>query len=117
MVRQFTRLREIVDSKMEFDTVYIKLGRPEVDGYLWAVSRPITSMDDLLPKLMDLSLKSYRFSHADYYLNVGFDFLSVLYLHFVPTEDYSTNIDGDFIDTVSKIRFQDPLDKPNPSVV
>lgn len=115
--RQFTRLREIVDSKMEFDAVYIKLAHPEVDGVLWSHSSAITSVDVLLPTLMDLSLKSYSFSHADYYLNVGFDFLNVLYLHFVPTEDYSTNIDGDFINIVSKIRFQDPLDRANQSMV
>jgi hypothetical protein len=66
---------------------------------------------------MDLSLKSYSFAHADYYLNVGFDYLSVLYLYFVLTKDYSTNIDGDFIDIVSRLRFQDPLDIPDDSVV
>ena len=66
---------------------------------------------------MDLSLNSYSFSHADYYLNVGFDYLTVLYLHFVPTEDHSTNIDGDFIDTVSRLRFQGALDTSNDPVV
>ena len=70
----------------------------------------ITSIDEMLPRLMDLSLKSYSFSHADYYLNVGFDYLTVLYMYFAPTDDHSTNIDGDFIDIVSKLRFQDPLD-------
>lgn len=114
---KFTKLREIVDSQIEFDAVYIKVGRPMVDGTSWGCSSAITSVDDMLSKLMDLSLKSYNFTHADYYLNVGFDYLSVLYLHFVPTNDHSTNIDGDFIDTVSRLRFQDPLDNPNDSVL
>ena len=116
-MRKFTQLREIVDAKLEFDAVYLKVAHQEVEGVMWACSDAITSVDDLLPKLMDLSLNSYNFAHADYYLNVGFDYLTVLYLHFVPTEDHSTNIDGDFIDVVSRIRFQDPLDTSNGDVV
>ena len=116
-MRKFARLREIVDSKIEFDAVYIKAARPSAAGDTWSYSSAITSVDDLLPILMDLSLKSYSFSHADYYLNVGFDYLTVLYLHFAPTNDHSTNIDGDFIDVVSRLRFQDPLDIPNDSML
>ena len=103
---KFVTLRKIVDSKMEFDAGYFKISHPEGDGYLlWPSSTAITSINEMLPMLMDLSLKSYSFFHADYYLNVGFDYLSVLYLYFVPTKDHSTNIDGDFIDLVSRIRF------------
>ena len=116
-MRKFTKLREIVDAKLEFDAVYIKVAHQEVEGVMWACSDAITSVDDLLPKLMDLSLKSYNFAHADYYLNVGFDYLTVLYMHFVPTNDHFTNIDGDFIDVVSRLRFQEPLDIPNDPVV
>ena len=116
MVREFARLREIVDSKIEFDAVYTKLPHPRGDGYMLP-SPPITSVDDMVPMLMDLSLKSYSFSHADYCLNVGCDYLTVLYLHFVPTEDHSTNIDGDFIDLVSRIRFLKHLDTFNDDVV
>lgn len=116
-MEKFVSLREIVDSKMEFDAVYFKVAHPGEDGYLWPTSCAITSVDEMLPRLMDLSLKSYSFIHADYYLNVGFDYLSVLYLYFSPTNDHSTNIDGDFIDTVSRIRFQGALDNPNDSVV
>ena len=116
-MRKFARLREIVDSKIEFDAVYIKAAHPSAAGDTWSYSSAITSVDDLLPILMDLSLKSYSFSHADYYLNVGFDYLTVLYMHFAPTNDHSTNIDGDFIDVVSRLRFQDPLDIPDDSVV
>ena len=116
-MQKFASLREIVDSKMEFDAVYFKVAAPEEDGYMWPTSCAITSMDVMLPKLMDLSLKSYSFLHADYYLNVGFNYLSVLYLYFAPTNDHSTNIDGDFIDTVSRIRFQSALDNPTDYVV
>ena len=107
-------LCEIVDSNMEFDAVYIKLLHPEGDGYLLAYP-PITSIDDLLPRLMDLSLKSYRFIHADYSLRL--DYLSEIYLCFVPTKDHSTNIDGDFIDLVSRIKILKPLDTPGGNVV
>ena len=114
---KFTSLREIVDSQMEFDAVFFKVEQPLDDGYFWSSSPAITSMDEMLQRLMDLSLKSYSFYSADYYLNVGFDYLAVLYLYFAPTDDYSTNIDGDFIDTVSRIRLQGVLDNPNDSVV
>lgn len=99
------KLREIVDSKLEFDAAYFKVVHPEVNGYLCPSSPEITSVDEMLPNLMDLSLKSYRFSYVDYCLNIGYDVLSVLYLYFSPTDDHSTNIDGDFIDLVSHIRF------------
>lgn len=117
MVRQFTRLREIVDAKLEFDAVYLKVAHPDAAGEMWGCSPAITSIDEMLPILMDLSLKSYSFSHADYYLNVGFDYLTVLYLHFAPTNDHSTNIDGDFIDLLSRLKFQSALDNPNGDVV
>ena len=116
-MRKFATLRDIVDSKIEVDAVYLKEAHTDVAGEMWGYSPAITSMNEMLPRLMDLSLKSYSFCHADYYLNVGFDYLTVLYLYFAPTDDHSTNIDGDFIDIVSKLRFQDPLDKPNPSMV
>ena len=114
---KFVKLREIVDSNIEFDAVYLKVAHRGVDMTTWHHSSAITSVDDMLPRLMDLSLKSYNFTHADYYLNVGFDYISVLYMHFVPTNDHSTNIDGDFIDIVSKLRFQDPLDNSNDFVL
>lgn len=116
-MKKFANLREIVDSQMEFDAVYIKVAHPAGDGYFWSSPTAITSVDEMLPRLMDLSLKSYSFVCADYYLNVGFNYVSVLYLYFAPTDDHSTNIDGDFIDTVSRIRFQGALDNPNDSVV
>jgi hypothetical protein len=116
-MKRFATLREIVDSKMEFDAVYLKVAHPDAAGEMWGYSPAITSVDEMLPRLMDLSLKSYSFTHADYYLNVGFDYITVLYMHFVPTEDHSTNIDGDFIDIVSRLRFQDPLDTSNGDVV
>ena len=116
-MKKFANLREIVDSQMEFDAVYIKLAHPAGDGYFWSSPTAITSMDEMLPRLMDLSLKSYSFVSADYYLNVGFDYLAVLYLYFAPTKDHSTNIDGDFIDTVSRIRIQSALDTSNRDMV
>lgn len=89
---------------MEFNYVYFKVAHLGEDGDLHFSSIKIVSIDEMLSRLMDLSLKSYSFIYADYYLNVVSN--SLFYLYFVPSEDHSTNIDGSFIEVVSRIRFQ-----------
>ena len=36
-MREFATLREIVDSKMEFDAVYLKEAHPDVAGEMWGL--------------------------------------------------------------------------------
>lgn len=96
---QMTRLREMIDSKIVYDAVYI-----HAKGMSNA---PLCCMDDLLPKLLDLSLLSYCFVQADYSLSAGTEFVASLELYFTPSENHSTNIDGDFINLVSRLRFSE----------